>query len=552
MLPGLRFSVRAPLRYDAREFLIYQYTCLCQAVLADVRLNPASFVHHVVIPLLLPKGVRPGTLLRAASGAVLLALSGALAYRAATGAWPVPVWSHPQWDIVGAAAAALAAVIAFGWRTRQALIEVRQIITLAIDAKSRLERLHYQRTDSRSQGGTLRGPIGTAVNFTSTRAFVEQVMTLPELIDDYRDFVQRVVAALQRSPGGGRPGKSPTESRHGSNLRLVIGIDEMDRIGDATEANRFLNELGSVFGTPHSVYLISVSPDVLTTTDQLKVPLRAASGGVFDELIWVEPLDLKHAGDLLDRRVIGLPAGFIALCYVLSGGLPRDLLRIARAVFTIDGRGHRGEIELARAAEHVIGDEIRALKIRAMTHVASLDIPAVPDLLEVLTKDDWPLHRPVQTPGDAGAMSVEVRTILGELSQLWAGTARQKFVGPDQMVDPGTAEICDSFLAALYFLLTVHQIFAAESSTVTKIAANCIYKVRRPTGGDQTLNDLARVHTALSVNPYLAWASISRIRDGITRWARHPDAMADIEPDFLGIEHRRHALQSADEFLIGR
>ena len=188
MLPGLRLSVRAPLRYDAREFLIYQYTCLCQAVLADVRLNPASFVHHVVIPLLLPKGVRPGTLLRAASGAVLLALSGALAYRAATGAWPVPVWSHPQWDIVGAAAAALAAVIAFGWRTRQALIEVRQIITLAIDAKSRLERLHYQRTDSRSQGGTLRGPMGTAVNFTSTRAFVEQVMTLPELIDDYREL----------------------------------------------------------------------------------------------------------------------------------------------------------------------------------------------------------------------------------------------------------------------------------------------------------------------------------------------------------------------------
>ena len=263
MLPGLRFSVRAPLRYDAREFLIYQYTCLCQAVLADVRLNPASFVHHVVIPLLLPKGVRPGTLLRAASGAVLLALSGALAYRAATGAWPVPVWSHPQWDIVGAAAAALAAVIAFGWRTRQALIEVRQIITLAIDAKSRLERLHYQRTDSRSQGGSLRGPIGTAVNFTSTRAFVEQVMTLPELIDDYRELrpTRGSSPALQRSPGG-RPARKVTH-REPPWVQPAAGHRDPTRWTASETLRRrtgFLNELGSVFGTPHSVYLDTSIP----------------------------------------------------------------------------------------------------------------------------------------------------------------------------------------------------------------------------------------------------------------------------------------------------
>ena len=89
-------------------------------------------------------------------------------------------------------------------------------------------------------------------------------MTLPELIDDYRDFAERVVVALQQAIGARTDdyphgaGKQDIES-----VRLVIGIDEMDQIQDAQGANRFLTELSSVFGIPHSVYLISISPDTL-------------------------------------------------------------------------------------------------------------------------------------------------------------------------------------------------------------------------------------------------------------------------------------------------
>ena len=524
-LPGLRLMVQAPLRYDAREFLIYQYTCLCKAVLTDVRLNPTSFVHHIVLPLLLPRSIRPGTLLRGLSGIALLAAAGILAYRAAVSRWPVPSWPPRTWELLGAVTAVVAAMAVFGWRTRQALIEVRQIVTLAADAQSRLEQLHFQRTDTRSRGGTLSGPMGTGLNLTSTRAFVEQMMTLPELIDDYRDFAERVVAALQQTVGS---------DRHKTDLRLVIGIDEMDQIEDAQGADRFLKELSSVFGIPHCVYLISVSPDTLAATDQRMVPLKTSSGGLFDEMVWIEPLDLPQASDLLDHRVIGLPAAFIALCYVLSGGLPRDLLRVARAIFTTGGDS--ANVGLAKATHNVIKDEIRALKHRAMAHASSLDIPATPNLVGLLSADDWPFgptdHAPQQL--------ANIGNILGDLSQLWAGKARERFAGPDKAVAPLTAEICDSFLAGLYLLLTVYQIFTAEPARGIRLAICPAEDGTSKFEDHPVLRDLARARTTLGVNPYLASAIICDARETLSRDTGHPGFAAGIAPHFLNHPPAHH------------
>jgi hypothetical protein len=81
-LPGLRLAVHAPVQYDAREFLIHQYT---------------SFAHHIVVPLLLPRSIRPAALLRGLTGAALLILAGGLFWRAAVGSWPVPSWSSQTW-----------------------------------------------------------------------------------------------------------------------------------------------------------------------------------------------------------------------------------------------------------------------------------------------------------------------------------------------------------------------------------------------------------------------------------------------------------------------
>jgi hypothetical protein len=307
----------------------------------------------------------------------------------------------------------------------------------------------------------------------------------------------------------------------------------MDQIDDAQSARRFLDELGSVFGTSHCVYLISVSPGTLATTDQRMVPLKTASGGIFDEMMWIEPLGLREAGDLLDRQVIGLPAVFTALCYVLSGGLPRDLLRVARAIFTTHGDRPRTQMGLAEATHNVIKDEIHALKHRAMAHAASLDIPASPDLLELLSAEDWPMSYLKDPDGHTPQQPIEIETILGDFSRLWARTARHRLAGPDEPVAALTAEICDSFLAGLFFLLTVYQLFTTEPDTVTRLAVDCSDDGTCALRDHPALRDLARARTNLGVNPYLASTIIRDARKTLSGCTERPDLIADLEPQFL-------------------
>ena len=135
--------------------------------------------------------------------------------------------------MIGSVVAAVVALVVIGWRTRQALLEIRQITTLATDAQDRLDRLHYQRTDTTGYAGTVGGGAGSSLNISSTHALTEQMMTLPELVDDYRDFAERVVAALQAA----HLEKNPA-SQNAGDVRLVIGIDQLDQIEDSQSGRR--------------------------------------------------------------------------------------------------------------------------------------------------------------------------------------------------------------------------------------------------------------------------------------------------------------------------
>jgi hypothetical protein len=558
-IPGLRIMVQAPLVFDAREYLIHQYTCLCRTVLADVRFNPTKLGQHLLGPFLFLRPPRPGTVV----GVVLLVASVVLGYQAATGRWPRLDWGWTEFAV-----AVLVGLVAIAWRTRRALIEVRQITNLADDAEARLRRLHFLRTDTHTGGGTLTGPLGAALSVGTSRELAEQVITLPELIDDYRDFVERVIGGLQAADADERreylkeTGKAGERCRAEADLstdvRLVIGIDQFDQIDDADAARKFLDELSSVFGTPHCVYLVALSPDVLAAVDQQTVPLKTSSSGLFDEMIWLDPLDLNDAARLLDRRVIGLPVGFIVLCYLLSGGLPRELLRVARAVFTAGkerpSAPDRGRtVNLAEATRHVIDEEISALKKRALASAAHLDLAATPELLQMLTDPVWPTRSPGSAdadrdnphrdddPRDDSSRLDRIEEALNDLSRLWFAKARQRFTVPKtDEVAPYTAEVCDSLLAGLYFLLTVRQLCTAAAGKVTKLAWAGT-QVQRPASdiapwlADHTgaLRDLARARIALGTSPYVAAALVHDARARLGTHRDFPEFKQKVCLDFL-------------------
>ena len=509
-LPGLRLKVQAPCRYDAREFLVHLYTCLCRAVLADVRLNPTSFLHRVVLSLFLPKSVRPAALVRALAGTAFFTLAAELAFRAVAGRWWLPSWTSPTWEWVGVAVAFVAALVVAGWRTRQALLEVRGVLTLATDAQDRLEKLHFQRTESHGYAGTLGGPMGTGVNVSGGQSLTEQMMTMPELVDDYCDFVERVVAALEevirakkerrRKSEKGKSSRSRVGPLDVVPVRLVIGIDDMDQIEDVRAADLFLAELQPVFGTSNCVYIISVSPKTLA--DEFGVPARNSVSEVFDELVWVEPLDLLTARNLLNQRVIGLEDGFIDLCFVLSGGLPKDLLRIARTIFPIKNGTSETTPGLADAAAAAITDELDGLAHLAMADAISLEIPAAPDLLKLLDDN----LRQISQYRSLGRtiQPTDIRKLMDDLSALWGGEKRQQFTDAKGVLSLRTVEVCDNLLAGFYFLLTVEYLFTGEPKPVAPETQDAA----RALDDEGMLTALGRARAALDINPYMATSII--------------------------------------------
>jgi hypothetical protein len=119
---------------------------------------------------------------------------------------------------------------------------------------------------------------------------------------------------------------------------VVIGIDELDKMASAKEAARFLNEIKALFGHPGVYYLVSLSEDAAASFEQRGVGIRDVFESVFDSVVRVEPLSAAESVTVLQRRIIGMHPPFGELCHVLSGGLPRELIRCAREAAALAAR----------------------------------------------------------------------------------------------------------------------------------------------------------------------------------------------------------------------
>ena len=176
-------------------------------------------------------------------------------------------------------------------------------------ARRHLARVRYLQTYTAGWSGALRLPGGGAEGqHTRSVARAEQPLSYPEIVDEFRTFARDVAVGVHRKGD-----------------RVFIGIDELDKIGSAEQAEHFLNEIKGIFGIPHLYFMVSVSDDALTAFERRGLPLRDAFDSSFDEIIRVGPLTYAESRRLLYRRVIGLTEPYVALCHCLAGGLPATL-----------------------------------------------------------------------------------------------------------------------------------------------------------------------------------------------------------------------------------
>jgi hypothetical protein len=335
---------------------------------------------------------------------------------------------------------------------------------IASETRRHLEQLRYLRTYTASWSGSLtpRSVLVLTRGYAKERA--EQPASLPELVDSFRGYTARV-ASWQRSA-------------HDGDGRVVIGIDEVDKIRDSDRAEAFLNDVKAIFGVPGCLYLVSLSEDAMAGFARRTPSIRSTFDSAFDELVPVGPMTYRNSEQLLFKRLTGIPRPFIALCHVLAGGLPRDLLRTARAL--IDAAPATGEKSLPDTAADLIHRELDSLRQVSVRQLAENSGPGL--LLAALHDRAWPGATPRQFTDAALQM---------------AGAARD--AESDQ-----ARQLCQELVVSLSFYGTALEAFSpAALDRLVTCLKDRNYAI---------IDDLAAARHAMRVNAGLAHRLLERYR----------------------------------------
>ena len=196
----------------------------------------------------------------------------------------------------------------------------RRSHTLADSASQYLYRLRVSQTLTR--GMTASAPLvkgGPTVGLTRTRAVSAVPFVFPELVSNLRGFLVKVAKA---------------EAECGRSV--MIGIDEVDRIGSAHQVEQFVRDVKTIFDVENCYFLITVADDVGALFAQRTLSGSNVFDSAFDDVIEIEPLRLDEARTLLQRRAAGITDRYVWLLHSLSGGFPRELIRLARRIVDLN------------------------------------------------------------------------------------------------------------------------------------------------------------------------------------------------------------------------
>lgn len=343
---GVVLFEEAPVEYQPREFALHLYARLCQQVIAAAEPRAAPAEPPSRIRLLRWANERRASLAAAAAGLAAVLIVLALTDTARPAAL---VGLGVLLFMFGGIVAALPRSIHAGPPAHNAEPQPVDWTSLADQAKRRLAQIRFQQRWTVGWTGSLTAA-GMSGSHTRTADMALQTMTHPEVVHAFRDFLVRTAGVLVQIVGSRPP-------------PLIVAIDELDRL-PPTKASQFVAEIKGMLSAPipGCLYLLTVSDETLLSFDEYGSESREALGNAFDAVIRVEQLGLPESSALLRARVVGVPDPFRWLCHCLSGGRPRELIRIARLMVEF-GRRDRvgyspGSTSLRTVAEQLVAHEL--------------------------------------------------------------------------------------------------------------------------------------------------------------------------------------------------
>jgi hypothetical protein len=257
-------------------------------------------------------------------------------------------------EVAGAAASVVLLVMLteFIWPKMSALLRLLmnwRYAALYREASDFLELLQY--SERRDSSGSL---AWRGLSWKRSRSLAARDLTLPGLTAYYTDFVQ--------------------SARRFYNGKIVVAIDEVDKIHDVETVKALFSEIKGALFSPGTFYLISISSDATRSFRQRLAAGRDIFESTFDDVVETGQMGVEAAAAMIGR----LPAGTGEVrvpepCYfaltLMGGGIPREILRYLDKL-------SRSLDEPARATPDLVAVMIVRTEVRDWRdHLAELPLP---------------------------------------------------------------------------------------------------------------------------------------------------------------------------------
>lgn len=464
---SLGFVVSAPVQFDPREFLLHLFAEACRTVLGPneverlrARRPDVEAAAHPFVESLL-SGWRPFAVV---AGILLILVTitswvqiGLLLGLLLIGAAALTAWPQmSRWydELV--------------LQRREPEDDGNPPAGLEEFAATRLEDIWYQQTFTTGWSGELKTAIGQA-GLEGSRELAKQQMTLPDIVAEFRRLLG--VMAVDH--------------------RVLIGIDELDKIESRTDAYRFMNELKVLFGIHNCFFLVSVSEDAMSSFERRGMPFRDVFDSSFDDVVNVGFLDVGESIRLLQRRVVGMPLPFIFLCHCVAGGLARDVVRVAREIIG-DNPGDEGGWPIHEACAAILEADFAA-KITA----SLVATRAMPPGAGVERLRGW-----LQSLRD---MPVSAKTLMALCQGRGADFLEELVTEEDGTAadnGPSPRLLTEEILTFIFYAGCLLEFFAPR---MTAESYQVAYKEGR-------IERLAHARQGLAVHPRVAWEALREFR----------------------------------------
>lgn len=222
--------------------------------------------------------------------------------------------------------------------------------------------------------------------------------------------------------------------------RLVVCIDELDKLGNPEHLVDIVNELKDLFHIQGVHFVVSVSTDALESFERRGLPSRDAFDSAFDAVIHTDWLTLEESLAVISARATGFAPPIGMFCHAWSGGLARDLLRTARAAVELQRRNPASPVTIGQIVTHIVINDLAAATTATLRPLdpADPDLPGLCELRQLLETVQTsaglrgmphrpganlafvvPAHQVLHSKVMLGLRLVQVALTLGQLDAYW-------------------------------------------------------------------------------------------------------------------------------------